>query len=202
MTTFDKLTLALALSASLLGGCGNSGGSGVIGAAGETNEPSDSGNNGGRSSSGAKGNFDSVWHASNGTVAVVPVNGAFPKEVDVDLPDKIMHPDYETDVEIFEQLQGETLVVFAHFDGSEVYHRLRFPLTSFGTSSLTWITTSGASAVYSLESGRLKRTMTQQTETEIMLSTTYYDAYSGDFPPEDWPSKVLDVEPSNKAGAP
>ena len=77
-------------------------------------------------------------------------------------------------------------------DGSQVYFRLRLPMMAlddgyYRTSS------SGNTANYSLEDGNLKMMQTQASGTLAVISTTYYVKYTGEFPPPDWPSEVVDV---------
>jgi hypothetical protein len=172
------------------------------GAAGSPDDGSPgSGNRGGLSGSGAKGDFDSIWRRSSAEVAAVSTSAPVGvRETHLELPAKIEHPEYGTDVEIFEQIQGDALIVYAHFDESEVYHRLHFPLMGAG-GSFTWIG-KNATGVYELNDGALRLTMTQQTNTAVIMTTTHYEPYTGDFPPPAWPTEAVDVERSDRAGAP
>jgi hypothetical protein len=198
------LAFAIASTAVSVAACGSSGApsSATGGAAGARDDGSPgSGNRGGRSGSGAKGDFDSIWRRSSAEVAALGTSvPSAVRETHLELPAKFEHPEYGTEVETFEQIKGDALIVYAHFDDSEVYHRLHFPLMGAG-GSFTWIG-KNATGVYELHDGALRLTMTQQTNTAVIMTTTHYEPYTGDFPPPDWPTEAVDVERSDRAGAP
>jgi hypothetical protein len=93
---------------------------------------------------------------------------------------------------VFEQIVDDELVVYAHYDDSEVYFRLRVPLTALDDGYYR-TSNSGSTANYTLEDGQLKMMQTLASGTVAIIETTYYVAYTDEFPPADWPSEVVDV---------
>lgn len=202
MMALDRLTLTFAVvcCTGALAACGSSSGSSAANG-GSAGSPDDAGS-AGRSGSGAKAKFDSIWRRTSAeVVAISNDGGSFPEEKHFEMPAKIEHPEYETDVEIFEQIEGVTLIVYAHFDESEVYQRLRFPLMAAG-NTFSWLGQNGVSGVYDVHDNALRLSMTQQTDMAVVLTTTHYEAYTGSFPPASWPKKVVDVVRSDRGGAP
>jgi hypothetical protein len=160
--------------------------------------PSGSGNSdsGGTDSGGPgePGDFGAIWRRASAELTLIDAtNPAATKSINLDIPNKVTHDEYETDVELFEQIKDDQLIVYAHYEDAEIYYRVVTPLQK---ADDTYILQSGAglSGMYSLEDGVLKLSQTQATETKVVLSETLYENYAGDFPPADWPTEVVELE--------
>jgi len=180
-------------------GCGSDDKSRAVPAVGgDSDGPPGSGNSssGGTDSVGPgdPGEFGSIWRRVSAEMTIVDaMNPTGVTSVDVDIPKKVTHDEYETDVEIFEQIADDQLIVYAHYDDSEVYHRAVYPLLK-SDDSYVLQSSSGVSGVYALDEGVLKLTQTLGSDTKLVLSDTFYEKYSGDFPPADWPSAIYELE--------
>lgn len=117
-----------------------------------------------------------------------------PQQTTFEYPGKVTDRMYDVEAEVFEQIDGGELVVYTHYDESEVYFRLRLPLLE--QEDGYYRTTPTGFSIYSLKDGALELMQTQASGETAVIGTTYYEKYTGDFPPPDWPSTVVDVAPT------
>jgi hypothetical protein len=144
--------------------------------------------------SGEPGDFGSIWRRERAELTLIDaMSPAATKSIELDIPNKVTHDEYETDVELFEQIKDDQLIVYAHYDDSEIYYRVVSPLQQADDSYILQ-SSAGLSGMYSIEEGALKLSQTQATETQVVLSETFYENYTGDFPPADWPTEVVELE--------
>ncbi len=180
-------------------GCGSDDKSKAVPAVGgEGDRASGSGNtsSGGTDSAGPgePGEFGSIWRRATAELTVVDaMNPTATVNAKVDIPNKVTHEEYETDVELFEQIEDDELILYAHYDDAEVYLRVVYPLMK-DDDSYVLQSSSGATGLYSLEEGVLKLTQTLTSDMTLVLSESHYQKYTGDFPPADWPTDLLELE--------
>lgn len=185
------LTVVLACSSSSSKSSPAAGGDGNDGPDGTGDAPGSGADGPG---SGEPGDFGSIWRRVSAEVLTIEAGSGtgVPETSEIEFPAKVTDAQYETDVEVFEQLKDGELIVYAHYDDSQVYFRLRLPAQRledgyYRTSS------DGSTSSYTLEDGALKLMQTQGSGTLAVITTTYYAKYEQDFPPADWPSEVVDV---------
>lgn len=176
--------------------CSSSSSKHAPGAGGDGNDHGGTGNTGaaGEPDVGQPGDYGSIWRRETAEILSIDSANPTPASVDIQFEEKVTDAQYETDVEVFEQIVDDELVVYAHYDDSEVYFRLRLPMTALDDGYYR-TSRDGSTANYSLEDGNLKMMQTQGSGTLAVISTTYYVEYTDEFPPPDWPSAVVDVAP-------
>lgn len=179
-----------------LAACGDDEGSKSAPGAGGEGSGGDGGGNApssgaGRPGTGEPGDFDSIWVRASGELLTVDQANPVPREVTFEYPGKVTDAQYGVDAEVFEQIDGGELVIYAHYDESEVYFRMRLPLMDL--DGAYYRATATSTSNYELEDGSLKLTQTQSSGNVAIIGTTYFEKYSGDFPPPDWPTTVVDV---------
>jgi hypothetical protein len=167
------------------------GGDGTDGPPGSGNSSSGGTESGGP---GEAGDFASIWRRSSAELTLIDAaNPVATKSINLDIPAKVTHDEYATDVELFEQIKDEQLIVYAHYEDAEIYYRVVTPLQKADDTYILQ-SSAGLSGMYSLQDGALKLSQTQATEAKVVLSETLYEIYAGDFPPADWPTEVVELE--------
>jgi len=173
------------------------------GAGGEVEGGSSHG--GGTSSTGAKpgggsdsgpgtGELGSIWKQRTAELLVFSTTGTgIPTQANVELPDLYPVPEQDAEVEMYTSIQDGTLLTYAFVHGADSYYLVKSPL--LGSDDTYQFQLGSMSGIYTLEDGVLKRMSTSSNETSVTTMTTIYEPYSGDFPPDSWPTEevVLDM---------
>ena len=176
------------------GGGGESDGAGRDGtdAGGTSNTGAKPG--GGSDSGPGSGELGSIWKQKTAELLVFDATGSgFPTQANVELPDLYPVPEHDAEVEMYTSIQDGVLLTYAFVHGADSYYLVKSPL--LGSVDTYQFQLGSMSGVYTLEDGVLKRLSTSSSETTVTTTTTIYEPYSGDFPPESWPTKevVLDM---------
>lgn len=192
---------------SLVASCGSDGSSKAQpGAGGEIEGGGTDGTDGGgTSNTGAKpgggsdgglgtGELGSIWKQRTAELLVFDAaSPALPTEANVELPDLYPVPETDAEVEMYTSIQDGQLLTYAFVHGADSYFLVKSSLV--GSEEAYQFQLGSMSGIYTLEDGLLKRLSTSATATTVTTMTTIYEPYSGDFPPESWPTKevVLDM---------
>jgi hypothetical protein len=171
------------------------------GVAGSGNE---SGGESGGSTSSAPGTLDSIWKRTQADVLVFDSAKptAIPQQVTVDVPGIISVPDADTsdDVEVYESIQNDVLITYAHVSGASSYYLIKKALS--GASGVySYSLDSTLSGIFQLQNGSLTFTASFSMGTVTGTTTTHYDQYTGTFPPPAWPNTVVTLDLTS-GGAP
>jgi hypothetical protein len=186
-----------ALLASALA-CGSSRGSGgTTSVGGEGNEdPQGTGNTGntGNASGGqAAGDLASVWRQATGQISVLDSQAPGPPEIiDFDIPATVTDPQYDAEVELFQQLKDEQLVLYAHYGDADVYYRVTRPATESDGGFV--VDDASSVSVFTLDDGVLTQQQTRSIGSKVVFATITFQKYDADFPPADWPSEVVELD--------
>jgi hypothetical protein len=170
----------------------NAGGNGDTGNGGS---PA-SGESGGSTSS-APGTLDSIWKRAKADVFVFDSANptTIPQQVTVDVPGIISVPDADANdnVEVYESIQNDTLLTYAHVSGAPSYYLIKMALS--GASGVySYSLDSKLSGIYELQNGLLTFTASFNLGTVTGTSTTHYAQYTGKFPPSAWPKTVVTLD--------
>jgi hypothetical protein len=154
---------------------------------------------GGSSSGPGTGELGSIWKQSTAELLVFGTDTGIPTQANVELPDLYPVPETDAEVEMYTSIQDGQLLTYAFVHGADSYYLVKSTL--LGSDDTYQFQLGSMSGIYTLEDGVLKRMSTSSTETTVTTMTTIYEPYSGDFPPESWPTKevVLDM---TSGGAP
>ena len=153
-----------------------------------------SGGNGGSGGSNTPGDFSSVWQAESAELLVFDVNDPTGfQSHNIDIPTKTAGPGGGPDVELYVQFEGESRITYAYSEGDSAYYRFSEPAYSISGEFYT-VQSADGSHNYSIEDGKLTENAQQAFgSTWSMMTTTTYKKID-DFPPSDWPSKVVTYE--------
>lgn len=167
------------------------GGTSTSGDGGTSSGGSSSGGSGGSSS---PGDFSSVWQAESAELLVLDANDAAGFESHtVDIPAKVAGPGDGRDVEVYVQFEGEYRITYAYSEGDSAYYRFSEPAISVSGEFYSVQSADGTHS-YSIEDGKLTENAQQVFgSTWSTITTTTYKKVD-DFPPSDWPSKVVTYE--------
>lgn len=179
------------------GGTGPSaGGSGAAGGGGEapTGSGGDGASTGGSGGSNTPGDFSSVWQAESSELMLFDVNDpAGVESHTLDIPAKVAGPGGGPEVELYVQFEGESRITYAYSDGDSAYYRFSEPAFSVDGEFYSVQSTDGTHS-YSIDDGKLTETAQQAFgSTWSAITTTTYKKVA-EFPPSDWPSKVVTYE--------
>jgi hypothetical protein len=173
------------------GGAGGTSGKG----SGGTGGWGGGGNEGGGGSGGTTSNpgtIDSIWKQVEAEVMTFNTTGGVPMQATVELPALFPVPDTDAEIEIYQAIRGSVLHTYAHVDGAPSYYLVKTALTSSGS---VYLHTLGImSGIYELEDGVLTFSATLAYGSSFATSKTRFEAYSGDFPPPDWPAEVVELD--------
>lgn len=171
------------------GGTDSSGGSGGAPSDGGSGNTSTDGGGG----SGTSGGFSSIWQAESAELMIFDVTSSAGFESHtLEMPAKMEAPGDDREVEFYLQFEGESRITYAYTDGDPAYYRFSEPAYSFG--DFYSMQTADGSHSYSIEDGKLTDTAQQSFgSTYSAITTTKYKKVD-EFPPSDWPSKVVSYE--------
>lgn len=202
-----RAALVIGCALSLVVSCGsNDASKAQPGAGGESDGAGRGGSDrGGTSNTGAKpgggsnsgpgtGELGSIWKQRTAELLAFDTSGTgIPTQANVELPDLYPVPETDSEVEMYTSIQDGQLLTYAFVHGTDSYYLVKSPL--LGSDDTYQFQLGSMSGIYTLEDGVLKRMSTSATETTLTTMTTIYEPYSGDFPPESWPTKevVLDM---------
>jgi hypothetical protein len=176
---------------------GRGGSSGRGGTSGGGNE---AGEGSGGSMSSAKGTFDSVWKQSQAEVTTFSLTGGgVPTEATVNLPALYPVPDTDSEVEMYQAFRDGMLFTYAHVVDTPSYYLVKSPVTAVDDGY--YLSLGLISGLYTLEDGVLTFSTQFSTSTAVGMSTSRFEPYTGDFPPPDWPSEMVELDLSTE-GAP
>ena len=174
-------------------GCGGSGSAGS-GAGASTGGDGNGASSGGDTGSGTTttGDFSAIWQQKSAKVQLTDSDApAVPQLGTVQLPSKVTYEEYGEDLEIFEQLTADQLVVYANAGGSAYYRVTRPALKSKDTYSLI----DGSNVMlFEIKAGVLEETQIRTLGSKAAFTTVTFEKYAGDFPPADWPTDVVEID--------
>lgn len=167
---------------------GGAGGAPTDGGGGETS--TDGGGSGGGSS--ASGDFSSIWQATSAELMFIdPANAAGFESHTLEIPAKVEGPDGR-EVELYLQFEGESRITYAYTEGDSAYYRFLQPASSFG--DFYSVQGTDGSHSYSIEDGKLTDIAQQSFGSAYSAITTTSYQKAEEFPPSDWPGKVVTYE--------
>lgn len=163
------------------GGTDSAGGNG--GSSGETS--TDGG--------GGAGNFSSVWRAKSVELTLYDVanpNNVQPRTFD--MPTEVAGPGDAGEVEVLIQFEGEHRITYTYTEGDSAYYRLLEPAVAI--ENMYFVQGDSISHTYSIDGGKLSGVSTLAFGSAFsgFMTTTYEKV--AEFPPSDWPSKVVSYE--------
>jgi hypothetical protein len=202
---------AALLGAALLGSCSNSsdksnnsnGGSSASG--GTAGWPGSGGSSGSGGSAGSGGNtapgFEGIWKAQSAKIQIV--DSASPllfQEKDVPIPATLAAPaeDAQREVEIYQQFQGDSLIIYAHYAGDSAYYRVITPAQKSGDGYAVRL--GDGQHVYLLEDGTIRDLVSTLSGTVIFNAQVAFVKNPGAFPPSSWPQKAVELDAAALAG--
>lgn len=166
---------------------GRSGSGGTSGGGNEAGEAS------GGSLNSPSGSFGSIWKQSQAEVMTFSVSGGgLPTEATVDLPALYPVPETDAEVEMYQSIRDGVLLTYAHVVDAPSYYLVKSPVTALDDSYYLALGT--MSGIYTLEDGVLTFATQFSTSVAFGTSTTRFEPYTGDFPPPDWPSEVVELD--------
>lgn len=178
------------------GGTGPSSG-GTDSAGGGGGAPNDDGGgntstDGGGGSS-APGDFSSVWQAESAELLFFDAaNPAGLESHTIEMPAKNEAPGDGPEVELYLQFEGESRITYAYSEGDPAYYRFVEPATS--SADFYSVQSADGSHSYSIEDGKLTDNAQQIFGSAWSAFTTTTYKKVDEFPPSDWPSKVVTYE--------
>lgn len=185
------------------GGDGGSGGSNSAGGSGGdpstdgdggTSTSGDGGTSGSGGGSNSPGDFSSVWQAESAELMLFDANDPTGFESHtIDIPAKVAGPGDGPDVEVYVQFEGEYRITYAYSDGDPAYYRFSEPAISVSAEFYSVQSADGTHS-YSIEDGKLTDIAQQGFGSMLLGTTTTTYRKVDDFPPSDWPSKVVTYE--------
>jgi hypothetical protein len=186
--------LAAALGLGFAVACGGSGSSASPGpdetTGGEGTGTSSGGDNG--SGTPTPGDFSAFWRQKSAKVQLTDPNvPAAPQMGTVQLPSKVTYAEYDQDLEIFEQLKDDQLVIYANAGGSAYYRVTRPALKGKDTYSLL---DGGNLTFFEIKAGVLQETQIRTFGSKAAVTTITFEKYADDFPPADWPADVIETD--------
>lgn len=171
------------------GGSGLGGSSGRGGSSGGGNE---AGEAAGGSMNGPSGSFDSIWKQSRAEVMTFSLTSGTPTEATVDLPTLYPVPETDAEVEMYQSIRDGVLLTYAYVVDAPSYYLVKSPVTALDDSYYLALGT--MSGIYTVEDGVLTFATTFSTSVAVGSSTTRYEPYTGDFPPPDWPTEMVELD--------
>ncbi|HEU5072701.1 MAG TPA: hypothetical protein VFU02_00975 [Polyangiaceae bacterium] len=173
------------------GSAGGSGGAPTDGGGGDTSTGGggDTSTDGG----GSPGDFSSVWQAES--VELMLFDAANPSNFEshtLEMPAKVEAPGDSREVELYLQFEGEYRITYAYTEGDSAYYRVSEPALS--ADDFYSVQSADGLHSYSIEDGKLTDTAQQSFGTAWSAITTTTYKKVDDFPPGDWPSKVVSYE--------
>jgi hypothetical protein len=138
------------------------------------------------------GKFGAIWRQVSAELMVIDADTPIPELVSVEIPEAVPFPETESEVELYEQITDGRHVTYAYVVGAEVYYRITTPATE-GDDAYS-LQRGDAVSLYTMEDGRLTASSTLSTGNGIVQVIATFEEYTGTFPPEEWPSEMVEGE--------
>jgi hypothetical protein len=152
-----------------------------------------SGNTGGNTSA-ENGEFGSIWKQLKSEVLVYDTeSGGLPKNHELDMPALYPVPETDREVEMYVSIKDDQLVTYAFVQGTTSYYVVKSELLGSADDGYAF-SELGHSGNYLIDDGVLMRTDTFGSNTSFATTQTTYQKYTGDFPPQDWPTEVVELD--------
>lgn len=166
------------------GGSGSSVGGSFAGGGGDTS--TDGG--------GGSGDFSAIWQAESTELMFFDAEdpGNFVSRT-IDMPTRVEVPGDDREAEFYVQFEGDHRITYAHTKGDSVYYRFLTPATPSGDEYYTVIAEHGLHSYY-FEDGRLVEGAQHAFGSTLSAITTTTYKQVEQFPPKDWPKKVVTYE--------
>ena len=137
------------------------------------------------------GDFGAIWRQKSAEVVVIDMANPIPETVNVEIPSSLPFPESDREVELFEQFKDGQHLTYAWVQGAPDYYRIT--AQTIGSDDAYVVQQGDSVRTFAMEHGNLYSITSLAIEATIIQSYTRYAEYKGTFPPDEWPSNVVDA---------